>query len=157
MKSSELNVAGIHRLNMTCEEVWRSLNDPCVLQQCISKCETVEKLDESNFSAVFSVKIGPFKKTFNANLQVVGGGKLGEYCFLADMSSGVLGEIHGVTWVSLTEDGEGTLLEYDARIQLHGWFANLGGRMLENTAKRHMAGFVEKLERSGVSVVARIR
>ncbi len=48
--------------------VWAKLNDPEVLKACIPGCETLTKDDDTHFSAVAKVKLGPVKATFRGKV-----------------------------------------------------------------------------------------
>ena len=51
--------------------VWHKLNDPDVLKACIPGCEQLVKSDDTHFSAVVKVKLGPVKATFKGKVELV--------------------------------------------------------------------------------------
>ena len=50
------------------ETVWRALNDPEILKQCIPGCETVDKTSDTEFTARVSVAVGPVKAKFTGKV-----------------------------------------------------------------------------------------
>ena len=50
--------------------VWAKLNDAEVLKACIPGCEQLNKDDDTHFSAVVKVKLGPVKATFKGKVEL---------------------------------------------------------------------------------------
>ena len=46
------------------EVVWKALNDPAVLKQCIPGCESITKHSDTKMEAKVVVKLGPVKARF---------------------------------------------------------------------------------------------
>ncbi|MDP1952170.1 MAG: carbon monoxide dehydrogenase subunit G, partial [Betaproteobacteria bacterium] len=49
-------------------EVWRGLNDPAMLKACISGCESIEMLNDTEYAVVTTTAIGPVKAKFRGRL-----------------------------------------------------------------------------------------
>ena len=49
-------------------KVWRGLNDPATLKACISGCESIEKLTDTEYTVVTTAAIGPVKAKFKGKL-----------------------------------------------------------------------------------------
>ena len=58
---------------------------------------------------------------------------------------GPLGSSRGGGHVTLTEDGQGTRIAYDYRVEISGKAAAIGGRMLEGAAKMVVGQFFTRL------------
>ena len=54
------------------EAVWRALNDPEILRQCIPGCEEIEKLSDTEMTAKVTAKVGPVKARFGGKLAQIG-------------------------------------------------------------------------------------
>src|SRR5690606_42056750 len=63
-------IEGEERIAAPVETVWRALNDPEVLKDCIPGCETLEKTSDTEFAATVSLKIGPLKARFNGTVEL---------------------------------------------------------------------------------------
>ena len=52
------------------EAVWRALNDPEILRECIPGCEEIDKHSDTSFSAKVVVKVGPVKAGFTGDVKL---------------------------------------------------------------------------------------
>jgi len=50
------------------QTVWKALNDPDVLKQCIPGCKSISKLSDTAFEAKVTVALGPLKVNFNGQV-----------------------------------------------------------------------------------------
>mgnify|MGYP002654772907 CR=1 FL=1 len=71
-----MKMTGAVTLPASREVVWEKLNDPEVLKACIPGCEELTKDDDTHFSAVARIKLGPVKATFRGKVA------LSELCLL---------------------------------------------------------------------------
>ena len=56
-----MEFSGEYRLPVGQQRVWEALNDPVVLQASIAGCKQLDKLSDTEFSAVVTSKVGsPF-------------------------------------------------------------------------------------------------
>ena len=60
-----MKLSGSYKLQVKKEIVWRALNDPSILKQCIPGCDTFEKVNEDTFEATATNQIGPMNATFS--------------------------------------------------------------------------------------------
>ncbi len=133
-----MEMSGERRICAPRARVWQALNDPLVLKASIPGCERLDKLSDTEMTMTISMKIGPVAARFNGKLT------LSEidppsFCRMAgEGQGGVAGFAKGGADVRLTEDGEATVLSYDAKAQVGGKLAQLGARLIDASA-RHMA------------------
>lgn len=133
-------------MDLGAEQLWGRLHDPVVLQHCIKGCHSVEKLSDNRYQATFKIKLGPLKKTFNADLQVVDPKPPERYQLLSSMQSSFAGNVNGIAEVSLNAiSANSTNLIYTARVRASGWIGELGARMLSGTAEKYMNEFFSRL------------
>ena len=66
-----MKLSGSYKLQVKKEIVWRALNDPSILKQCIPGCDTFEKLNENTFEATATNQIGPMNATFSGTITVL--------------------------------------------------------------------------------------
>src|SRR5712691_6535880 len=118
------------------EVVWAKLNDPEVLKSCIPGSEQLDKISESEFQAVATVKVGPVKARWKGKVR------------LSDLdppnSYRISGEAKGGAKVSLSDKDGGTLLTYDVEAQIGGKLAQLGQRLINSAAKKTADDFFVK-------------
>src|SRR5260370_34525393 len=59
-----MDMSGEVRITAPREAVWRALNDPEILRQCIPGCEEIVKLSDTEMTAKVTAKVGPVKAKF---------------------------------------------------------------------------------------------
>ena len=70
-----MKLTGSYKLNVKKEVVWKALNNPNILKQCIPGCESFEEESKNIFNATATNQIGPMNATFSgivklSNMQV---------------------------------------------------------------------------------------
>ena len=60
-----MKLNGYYKLNVKKETVWKGLNNPNILKQCIPGCESFEKESNTVFKASATNQIGPMNATFS--------------------------------------------------------------------------------------------
>lgn len=123
-------------------QVWEALNDPAVLAQCIPGCQSLERDGENRFAAVAEVKIGPIGARFKGNVELSDLDAPNGYTITGSGSGGIAGSAKGGAKVRLADapDG-GTLVTYDVDAEVGGRMAQLGGPIIDATAKNLAAKF----------------
>ncbi|MEE2698423.1 MAG: carbon monoxide dehydrogenase subunit G [Pseudomonadota bacterium] len=134
------------RINASRETVYDSLNDPEVLKKCIPGCEKIEKVSESELKASVIAKIGPIKAKFLGQIFLSDLNPPKSYTISGEGQGGVAGFAKGVAKVFLEEDGRITVLKYELKAEVGGKIAQLGGRLIEGTAKKLAGEFFNKFK-----------
>lgn len=117
-------------------EVWRGLNDPEVLKACISGCESIERLSDTEYAVVTTAAIGPVKAKFRGKLLLADLAPPNSYSLFFDGQGGAAGFGKGSAQVSLATEGAGTRLSYAVKAQVGGKLAQLGSRLIDGVAKK---------------------
>lgn len=124
------------RLQAPREEVYAALNDPDILKQSIPGCEDLEQLSDTEFAAVVRTKIGPVRARFNGQVTLSDLNPPESYTLSGQGKGGAAGFAKGSAKVHLTEDGDGgTILQYDVDATVGGKLAQLGGRLIDSSAR----------------------
>jgi carbon monoxide dehydrogenase subunit G len=131
--------------------VWAALNDPEVLRACIPGCERLELVSETEMTAAASVKLGPVAAKFTGKLTLSDLDPPNGYRLSGEGRGGPAGFAKGGAQVQLTDQPDGgTLLSYTVNAQVGGKIAQVGGRLIEATAKamadQFFKCFAEKVE-----------
>jgi carbon monoxide dehydrogenase subunit G len=95
-------------------------------------------------TARVKLAIGPVKATFNGKVKLSELDPPNGYRISGEGSGGVAGYARGGATVRLTDDGAGTLMRYEAKADVGGKLAQLGGRLIDSTAKKLADEFFEK-------------
>lgn len=126
--------------------VWKALNDPSVLSQCVPGCESFELTGESQYKVVMQVAVGPIRSKFTGKLLLSDIFAPHSYKISFDGSGGVAGSGKGHAVVKLEEMGEQTKLTYAVNAQVGGRLAQVGARLIDGVAKRMADIFFEKFK-----------
>jgi hypothetical protein len=127
------------------ERVWQALNDPAVLQACIPGCE--ELVDESPTvrKARVMVKVGPVRARFSGRMTLTEVDAPQRCVMGFEGSGGAAGMASGRSQVELHEQAEGTRLTYAVKAAIGGKLGQIGGRMIDASAKQLADQFFEAL------------
>jgi carbon monoxide dehydrogenase subunit G len=138
-----MDMTGEERIAASREAVWAALNDVNVLKQCIPGCESLEKLSDTDMAAKVKLQIGPVRAAFTGKVKLSDFDPPKGYRISGEGQGGVAGYAKGGAVVRLLEDGAGTLLKYEAKADVGGKLAQLGGRLIDSTAKKLAGEFFQ--------------
>jgi carbon monoxide dehydrogenase subunit G len=135
-----MDMTGEERIAASREAVWAALNDIEVLKQCIPGCEALERQSDTEMAAKVKLTVGPVSARFAGKVALSEIDPPNGYRISGEGSGGAAGYAKGSALVRLDEDGNGgTVLKYEARADVGGKLAQLGGRLIDATARK-MAG-----------------
>ena len=137
-------MTGEQRIEASVDEVWKALNDPEVLKASIPGCQELEKKSDTELTAKVTLKIGPVKATFNGEVGLQNLNPPHSYTIVGEGKGGVAGFAKGGADVELNEDGDATILAYEAKADVGGKIAQLGSRLIDSTAKKLAGQFFER-------------
>ena len=138
-----MDLKGEYRLPAGRETVWAKLNDPAVLKRCIPGCEELEMTSDNEMKAVVIAKVGPVKAKFNGEIRLENINAPESYSIVGEGKGGIAGFAKGGADVHLAEDGAETILTYDVKAQVGGKIAQLGGRLIDSSAKKLAGQFFD--------------
>jgi uncharacterized protein len=139
-----MDMTGERRIPAPRQTVWEALNNPEVLKASIPGCESLEKLAGDQMKATASVKVGPISARFNGKVQLTDIDAPNGYRISGEGQGGVAGFAKGGANVALADDGADTLLSYQVNAQVGGKLAQLGGRLIDATAKQMADAFFDR-------------
>lgn len=131
-----MEMKGEQRIAAPRARVWEALNDPDVLRQCIPGCQSLDKVGDDRLEAVVEIKIGPIGARFKGAVTISDANPPESYRISGEGQGGTVGNAKGGARVTLAEVEGGTLLSYDAEAQVGGRLAQLGGPIIDATAKQ---------------------
>lgn len=137
-----MDMNGQERIAAPIGEVWRALNDVDVLRACIPGCERLEKTSDTHMEATVVLKVGPIKARFEGAVELENLVPPRSYTIRGEGKGGIAGFAKGGADVSLQEDGpDATILSYTVKADVGGKIAQLGGRLIDSTARKLAAQF----------------
>lgn len=127
------------------ERVWQALNDAAVLRECIPGCEEVLDDSPTERRVRVMVKVGPVRARFSGKV-VLSEVEAPQRCVMAfEGSGGAAGMASGQSRVELSETAEGTRLGYTVKASVGGKLGQIGGRMIDASAKQLADQFFDRL------------
>jgi carbon monoxide dehydrogenase subunit G len=139
-----MKMSGEEVIEAARETVWKALNDPQILKQCIPGCESITKRSDTQFEARVIAKVGPVKAGFTGIVDLSDLNPPSSYRISGEGKGGLAGFATGGADVRLEEAGGGTKLSYDVEAQVGGKLAMLGSRLIDSTARSMATQFFEK-------------
>lgn len=137
-----MQMVGEQLIAASCQRVWEALNDPEILRASIPGCQTLEKETEERFTATVEVKVGPIGARFKGSVTLTDLNPPNSYTLIIEGNGGIAGSMKGSAKVRLSEaDAGGTLITYEVDAQVGGRMAQLGGPLIDATAKQLSAKF----------------
>lgn len=136
-----MKMKGEERIAAPRDLVWAALNDPDVLRDCIPGCTAIDRLSATDFTATLKVRIGPIPMSFSGNITLSNVDAPHSYTLSGESAGGIAGLAKGHADVTLTADGEDTILAYDASAEIGGKLAQLGSRLVGSSASKLAARF----------------
>jgi carbon monoxide dehydrogenase subunit G len=140
-----MEMTGERRIPASRQQVWEALNDPQALQASIPGCESVERVAEDQFQARVALKLGPMSAKFGGKVKLENLNPPASYTITGEGNGGAMGFAKGGADVALEELGPvETLLKYNVKAQVGGKMAQLGGRLIDSTAKQMADQFFDR-------------
>ncbi|WMS40867.1 carbon monoxide dehydrogenase subunit G [Acuticoccus sp. MNP-M23] len=140
-----MELTGEHRIPAPRETVWKALHDPEILQACVKGCKELTKISDDELAGKVEAKVGPVKATFDAVVKITDPVAPERYTLVGEGKGGVAGFAKGSAEVVLAEDGDDTILTYNAKANIGGKLAQLGSRLVDSTARKYAADFFQNL------------
>ncbi len=145
-----MKMDGEFRVPRDQETVWRALNDPAVLKDCLPGCQELEKTSDTEMTATLTIKVGPVKATFAGGVTLSDLDPPNGYTIAGQGQGGAAGFASGEAKIRLHSDGGETVVQYDVDAKVGGKLAQIGSRLIDSTAKKLAKQFFDSLaERLG--------
>jgi carbon monoxide dehydrogenase subunit G len=139
-----MDMTGEFRISAPRDAVWKALNDPVILKQCIAGCEELEKTSDTEFVAKVTARVGPVKANFTGKVTLSDLDPPNGYKITGEGQGGAAGFARGGAEVHLEPDGDGTLLKYTVNAAIGGKLAQIGARLIDGTARKMANDFFAK-------------
>ena len=139
--------SGTYEIPCPIEKVWAGLNDVNVLAACIPGCQSIEQIDEHNFSASVKAKVGPVNATFQVNISLADIQAPNSYTLKGEVKGGA-GVAKGEAKVALfaKEEKDATDLTYEVTASVGGKLAQVGSRLVDSAARKMSDEFFSAFE-----------
>ena len=143
-----MDFGGRYVIPAAADAVWAALNDPEILKFCIPGCQQIEKTSPTEFNAIATLKIGPVKATFRGKVSLSDLDPPHRCRLVGEGQGGVAGFAKGDAEVTLTPEGDNTILTYAARATVGGKLAQIGQRLIDGAAKQIADAFFDRFSQA---------
>lgn len=126
--------------------VWRTLQDPAVIQQCMPGCQEFKEIGEDRYEATMRIGIGPIKGTYTGRIHLHDRVEPTQYVMDVDGGGGP-GHMKGGGLLKLEEREGETIVTYAGDAQVTGKVASVGQRLLGASAKQLINQFFKCMEK----------
>jgi len=136
-----VELTGEQRIAAPRQRVWESLNDPQVLKHCIPGCEDVIRHSDTEFEARVLTKVGPLRARFSGRVEMCEIDAPAGCTLRFEGGAGAVGMARGQSRVTLEDAADGTLLRYTAEAAVGGKLSQIGGRLIDASARKMAEDF----------------
>ena len=130
------------------DQVWNALNDPEILRQCIPGCEEVVQVAADELHARVLLKMGPVRARFAGKVKMTDIRPQQGYTLNFEGSGGSAGFARGSSVITLQTVGNATQLDYTAQASVAGKLGQIGGRLMDASARQLADRFFEAFKRT---------
>jgi carbon monoxide dehydrogenase subunit G len=139
-----MKMTGEHQIPAKISEVWKALNNPDILKDCIPGCTELEAIDSKHLKATIALKIGPVSAKFIGEVELSDIIEPQSYRIYGEGKGGAAGFAKGGANVKLEEiDENNTVLRYEVDAKIGGKLAQLGSRLIDSTSKKLAGKFFD--------------
>lgn len=139
-----MDMTGEYHIAAPRQKVWEALNDPEILKQSITGCETIEKISPTELTATVRAKVGPVSARFGGKVTLSDLDPPNGYRISGEGTGGPAGFAKGGATVKLVDDNGGTKLSYVVEANVGGKLAQIGSRLIDATARQMAEQFFGK-------------
>jgi carbon monoxide dehydrogenase subunit G len=126
--------------------VWEALVDPQTLMRCVRGCEDATRVSDVETHVRILVKLGPVRARFAGKMfmsEIVPT----QRCKLSfEGVGGGAGSAKGFSNVELEDESDGTRLTYSVSATVGGKLGQIGGRLIDSSAKKMADDFFRALQ-----------
>lgn len=139
--------SGEYRIPAPQARVWAALNDASVLQASIAGCKQLDKVSDTEFSAIVVAKVGPISATFRGSVELSEIDAPRSYTLTGRGQGGAAGFAKMTARVALREEDGQTVLSYQASADIGGKLASVGSRLVQTVAQKNADDFFSAFAR----------
>ena len=140
-----MELSGEHRFSAPRERVWALLLDPAILQQCLPGAEDLVEVGPEEYEARMKIGVAAIRGTYQGRVKIQDKDEPNSYRMAVE-GKGPAGQSSGDAQMTLTDDGDGTIVHWAGKANVRGTLARVGGRVMQPAAKMIVGQFFNCLE-----------
>lgn len=140
-----MRIEGSARIAAPRQAVWDALHDPAVLARTLPGCESLQVTGPDAYAATITAGVASVKGTYLGSVSLTDKAPPDRYRLRAS-GAGTPGTVEADALVTLAEDGDGTVITYEADAVIGGVIGGVGQRMIVGVARRTAGEFFAAIE-----------
>jgi uncharacterized protein len=140
-----MKVSGDHQFRATREQVWEALQDPQILAATLPGARRLEPTGPDEYAITVDVGVGSVRGTYDGTFALTDKVER-EACTVRASASGRPGSVTTEARMSLSADGAGSRMTYEADATVTGPLAGVGQRLMGAAARRTTDQFLSALD-----------
>ena len=140
-----MRVSFSYTFNAPAAKVWTTILDPETIARCMPGCQALIPLGDDQYEAALSVGVGSIKASYKAKITLADQVPTTSYKLKVE-GNGSPGFVNGEASISLSEEGQTTILSVAGDAQVGGTIARVGQRLLGTVNQRMMDNFFNCLK-----------
>jgi uncharacterized protein len=145
-----VKITGEHEFRASREQVWDALQDPVVLAGTLPGARRLEPTGPDEYAITVDVGVGSVKGTYEGTFALTDKVER-EACTVRASASGRPGSVTTEARMSLSGEGQGSRMTYEADATVTGPLAGVGQRLTAAAARRTTEQFLAALDERIVS------
>ena len=142
-----MTVKGSHKVPGPPECVYDLLWDATVLQSAIPGCHELTALGDGRYAMKMKVALAALAGDFSGTVQLGEGERPARFRMTVE-GNGRVGFLKGEGLLSLSPDGDDTIVAYEGDVQIGGTMAAVGQRLLDASSKMMIRMFFERFTKN---------
>ncbi|WP_299379879.1 CoxG family protein [uncultured Kiloniella sp.] len=142
-----MEMNGRYIINAPRDRVWAGMNDPQILRQAIPRCDEAIRHSDTEFTAIFSFKLGFIKPRLESLISLSDINAPNSYVMSAEGKGKLAGMAKGRANVTLHPiENNKTLLEFHASGDMQGTIAEMASKLVTKTAQKLADDFFARFD-----------
>ena len=139
-----MKISGTYRFDAAPERVWDALLDPDVVRDCIPGVQEFAVVTPDSYRVEVGVRVGVFSGSLSGTMEVFDKQPISSYR-MSVRGAGPMTNLSGDALVSLSAEGDATIVSVDGDVTVTGSLARVGQRFMSSAAKSQFDDFFERL------------
>ncbi len=142
-----MKLNGSYKFKASSSQVFNAILNPTVLKACIPGCKAVEYIDPNSIKASITTPLPGLKGPYNVIINIAQK-QAPNYLTLRVQRQGTGGSINALSNINISDEGDGSLLKYDANADLSGPVAIANNPIGEGFTKSSLGSFFKNLDKT---------
>jgi len=139
-----MKIKGNYKFKADQQTVWDLFNSQESLARNLPGCESLLETEPGKYDAVVTIGVAGIKGTYEGKVELAEPDPPNFYRLVGE-GGGKPGFVKGEAAIKFSTDGQNTVVDYNADVQIGGLIAGVGQRMLGGISKMMLGQFFKKM------------